>query len=108
MRKRINRVWVHLSQEEYAHFLYCVRISGYKKEPYLRALINGYVPRAQPPMEYRELLRELHAIGNNLNQIAVRVNSYGIIDSAAYQENVQKFQELTMSIHLAVTQPDRI
>lgn len=108
MRNREKRVWVHLSQEEYAYFLDCVRLSGYKKEPYLRSIISGHIPRAQPPIEYRELLRELHAIGNNLHQIAARANAYGVIDAAMYQENAQKLQEQTLRIHMAVTQPDKI
>ena len=36
----------------------------------MRTLINGYVPKELPPPDYHSMMRELHAIGSNLNQIA--------------------------------------
>lgn len=108
MRVRNKAVMIRLNEEEWIKLKSNIHSTGYKQEQYLRMLIGGHIPRAQPPIEYRELLRELHAIGNNMHQIAARANAYGVINSAAYQENVQKLQEQTLRIHMAVTQPDRI
>jgi len=46
-----------------------------KMEPLVRALIMGLDIRPRPPDEYAGILRELSAIGNNLNQIARHVNA---------------------------------
>lgn len=43
--------------------------------PFLRSLILGVELRPRPPDTYAALLRELSAIGNNINQIAHTVNA---------------------------------
>ena len=43
-------------------------------DPFLRSLILGVQLRPRPPDTYAALLRELSAIGNNINQIAHTVN----------------------------------
>ena len=58
--------------------------SRISREAYLRHLINGVVPQDAPPPEYFDFMRELHGIGNNLNQIAKRVNSTGHL----YEEDI--------------------
>ena len=44
-------------------------------EPYIRKLIMGKEIRPRPPDEYVKLLREINAIGNNINQIAHIANA---------------------------------
>ena len=46
-----------------------------KMEPYIRKLIMGNVVRPRPPDEYVKLLREINAIGNNINQLARKANA---------------------------------
>ena len=41
----------------------------------IRELIAGVQLRPRPPGEYTKLLRELSAIGNNINQIAYWANA---------------------------------
>ena len=49
-----------------------VRKAGLSREAYLRHLVNGLMPQDSPPPDYYAMMRELHGIGNNLNQIAVK------------------------------------
>ena len=55
----------------------------------IRKLIAGVQLRPRPPGEYTKLLRELSAIGNNINQIAYWANARRsvreseIVDAAA-------------------------
>ena len=51
-----------------------VKKSGLSREAYLRHLINGVVPRDAPTPDYYAMMRELHQIGNNLNQIAQKAH----------------------------------
>ena len=48
--------------------------AGLSQEAYLRLLISGQRPKELPPIEYHALLRQLYAIGVNMNQIAARAN----------------------------------
>ena len=57
-----------------------------KMEPLIRQLILGVELRPRPPDEYAALLRELSAIGNNVNQIAYWANSCRCISERDIQE----------------------
>ena len=57
-----------------------------KIEPFLRQLILGVELRPKPPDCYAALLRELSAIGNNINQIAHWTNGKGYATQAEIHE----------------------
>lgn len=77
MRKRNHPVSLWLTDQEYAHLKRQVEISGLKTDPFIRRLILGVDLRPRPPDEYAALLRELSAIGNNVNQLAHQANARG-------------------------------
>lgn len=79
MRKRNRRFSLWLNEKEFNRFTKNAEIAGLKKEPYLRKLIMGYEIRPRPPDEYAQLLRQLSAIGNNINQMAYKANGLGEI-----------------------------
>ena len=89
MRKRHYRARVWLNENEYEQLLKDIVSTGLSQEAYLRKLITGTRPKEMPPIEYREIIRQLSAIGHNMNQIAARLNSLGIFDTSEYQKNVQ-------------------
>ena len=43
----------------------------------IRLLLRGYEPREKPDERFYDAMRELSAIGNNINQIARTVNARG-------------------------------
>ena len=65
-----KRVYVWLTMEEFARLDANVKKSGLRREPYLRALIEGREVREAPTQEWRKLIVLLSGIGNNLNQLA--------------------------------------
>lgn len=70
MRHRNRHVSVWLTDAEHAHLKKQCELAGLGIDPFLRNLILGVQLRPRPPDEYTALLRELSAIGNNINQIA--------------------------------------
>ena len=58
-------------------------------EPMLRKLIMGVQLRPRPPDTYAALLRELSAIGNNVNQIAHNTNAKKHADRSDIEEAVR-------------------
>ena len=56
--------------EEFSRLDANVKKSGLRREPYLRALIEGRDVREPPTQEWRKLIGLLSGIGNNLNQLA--------------------------------------
>ena len=63
-----------LTDAELAHLRKQAAAAGLGIDPFLRSLMLGVQLRPRPPDTYAALLRELSAIGNNINQIAHTVN----------------------------------
>ena len=75
MAKPYKTVTLRLTTSQYAHLRRQAEASGLKMEPLLRQLIMGVNLRPRPPDTYAALLRELNAIGTNINQIAHNTNA---------------------------------
>ena len=75
MRKRSHHVSVWMNEAEYKHLKAQAQIAGMGVDPFIRNLVAGVQLRPRPPDEYTALLRELAAIGNNINQIAHWANA---------------------------------
>jgi len=108
MRKRGIRVQVWLNKEENLTLHTSAKKAGLSQENYLRFLINGYVPKELPPPDYFSMMRELHAIGNNLNQIAAKANATGHIDKTVFQFEANRLRKAVLDIQAAVTLPEEL
>ena len=105
MRKRNVHVQFWLDKKEAEAFNKKVKRSGLSREVYLRHLINGLVPQDAPPPAYFDFMRELHGIGNNLNQIAQKAHVLGVMDERRYEEETRKFDQRIRDITKAVILP---
>ena len=75
MRQNVKKQTVRLIVDEYAHLKQLATDTGMPMEPLIRKLIMGERLRPRPPDAYTDILRELSAIGNNINQIAYWANA---------------------------------
>lgn len=108
MRKRNIEILFRLNRKEAEALDKRVKKSGLSREAYLRQLINGLVPRNVPPPDYYSMMRELHQIGNNLNQIAQKAHVLNVIDVQRYDQEVRKFRQAVEQITGAVVLPERV
>ncbi|WP_418792615.1 plasmid mobilization relaxosome protein MobC [Phosphitispora sp. TUW77] len=53
------------------------------------------------------MMRELHAIGGNLNQMAAKANATGHIDRTVFQYEANRLRKAVQDIIEAVTAPER-
>ena len=97
MRQNVKKQTVRLTAEEYTHLKQLAAEAGMPMEPLIRKLIMGSVIRPRPPDEYVKLLREINAVGNNINQIAHIANAERHI-SADKIEEVLKMQDEIMRL----------
>ena len=51
------------------------------------------------------MMRELHYIGNNLNQIAIKAHALNTIDAKHYDDGLRMFEEAVRKILSAVLDP---
>ena len=91
-------VKVYLNEEEHRYLKGHVKLSGFTTELYLRRLIAGKEIRQRPPEKMTDLLRQLSAIGNNINQIAKVANTYKNIS----QDELKNMQRMIKDIWLKV------
>ena len=105
MNNRNYEIKVRLTQAELVHLTRLVSASGLSRETYLRKLISGVVPRDAPPPDFFSMMRELHYIGNNLNQIATKAYALNAIDAKHYDDGMRLFEEAVQEILSAVLDP---
>lgn len=86
MREREHFIGVWLGDQEFAHLNKQCAITGLSTSAFVRQAIAGIQLRPRPPDEYAALLRELSAIGNNINQIAHWANAQKSIREAEIVE----------------------
>ena len=107
MRKRGIRAQVWLNKVEHTKLNTNAKKAGLSQESYVRSLINGYVPKELPHPDYFSMMRKLHAIGSNLNQIAAKANAIGHIDKTVFQYEANRLRKVVQNIIEAVTAPER-
>ena len=75
IRKHTVSILLRLDEAQHRHLQKQVAASGLSTTQFLRDLISGVEVKARLPNELPELLRQISAVGNNINQIARTVNT---------------------------------
>ena len=105
MTKREIEIKVRLNEKEAEHLNQQVEKCRLSREAYLRHLIAGVVPREAPPPEYFAFMRELHYVGNLLNQIAQKAHVLNVIDAKRYDEGRRQWEAFIREVTAAVILP---
>ena len=93
MAQRKIKIDLRLNEEEAEELNRDVEKSGRSREAYLRALIRSRPLKERPSIELGAILKSLQQINNNMNQVALKANAKGFIDTEAYWENVRWLQD---------------
>ena len=99
MRTRNRCIGLWLNDAERERLLRQCAATGLNANAYLRKLI---APRPRPPDAYAALLRELSAIGNNVNQLAHRANARGEATRAEIHAAAELVRQAYQSVQEAV------
>ena len=108
MRVRKHRVYLHLNDKEYAALNAGVARSGLSRESYLRMILQNKIPKPKPPPDYHTMMKEIRAVGINLNQIAAKANAIGFIDAERYDAVAKQLLDRMIAIQKAVCLPEKI
>lgn len=92
---RNKQVLIRLTEEEYKILNDLVSKSFYSREEYIRRLVIYHQlplpnPYKDPDIDYHELIRQIRAVGYNINQIAEIANATDCINEDAYRQNAKK------------------
>ncbi len=85
-RTRNIHVGTRLNETEHKKLQELCKQTGLGSTRLLRQLITETEIKAPPTPELRELLRAVDYIGNNLNQLAHRANTIGLIDKEEWEQ----------------------
>ena len=92
--RRKNEIKVRLDDRELTWLNEVARRAGRSRESCIRDAIVGIQIREAPPLEYHTLIREMRAVGNNLNQLAAIAHSKGFIDGPALRQTLLDLREI--------------
>ena len=95
MRTRNTQLNVRLTPSEYDKVLYYSRKANLPISAYIRMLINGYVPKEAPPIEYEQLMKQLTDIHAKMTA------GQSIGDSA-------ELLQIILQLQATLTLPDRM
>lgn len=101
MQERNKSIIIRLNENEKKYLIQKSKECGLKMEPFVRKLIMDCEIKAKPTDEYVKLIREINAIGNNINQIAHVANSCGQISYASInciKENQEQILQLVRGL----------
>lgn len=90
MRNRTIQLNIRLTKNEYNRVIQNSKKANLTVSGYVRMLINGYVPKEAPPIEYHEIMRQLTELANK-----------------SYTDNGE-LRKVILQLQEAVTQPQRI
>ena len=80
-------------------------LRGY--EPRERLLLRGYEPREKPDERFYDVMRELSAIGNNINQLAAKANTLGFVDAPQLKKEAERWHKFQADVERTFLRPDK-
>lgn len=73
----------------------------------IRLLIKGYEPKEKPDDRFYDVMRELSAIGNNINQLAAKANTLGFIDAPMLKNEAEKWNKFQAEVERTYLRPEK-
>ena len=106
MNKRIKKqFW--LSPMDAEELKRKAELAGLTETAVVRLLIRGYEPREKPDERFYDVMRELSAIGNNINQLAVKANSLGFVDAPQLKKEAERWHKFQADVERTFLRPDK-
>ena len=73
----------------------------------IRLLLKGYEPREKPDEKFYDAMRELSAIGNNINQLSVKANTLGFVEAQMLKREAQRWHKFQADIERVFLRPEK-
>ena len=81
--------------------------AGLSQSALVRHLVRGYSPREKPDDRFFEVMRQLAALSDSMNQIARKANALGLVDAQYYRQQAEQLQQFEIDVYARFTLPDR-
>ena len=98
MKRKTYFVATRLDETQYRKLEFLCKKTGFSQYKILRRLLDEAELKERPSADYRDLCRRMDRIGNNINQIARRVNTNRSATGRDVAELVSEFANLKSEI----------
>ena len=105
MRKRNVDKHIWFSRDEAQELQKKAKKACLSEGALIRLLIRGYEPREKPDDRFYDTMRQLSAIGNNINQLAVKANTLGFIDTPMLKAEALRWHKFQADIEAVFLRP---
>lgn len=106
MQRRIKKqFW--LSPQDARELKRKAKLCGITETAVIRILLHGYEPKEKPDARFYEAMRQLSAIGNNINQLAAKANALGFIDTPMLKNEALRWHKLQAAIEREYLRPEK-
>lgn len=72
----------------------------------VRLLVRGYEPREKPDERFYDVMRQLSAIGNNINQLSVKANTLGFVDAPQLKKEAERWHKFQADVERQFLRPN--
>lgn len=104
MKQRIKKqFW--LSPQEARELKRKAKLCGITETAVIGILLRGYEPREKPDARFYEAMRQLSAIGNNINQLALKANALGFVDTQMLKTEAVRWHKFQADIEAVFLRP---
>lgn len=73
----------------------------------VRLLLRGYEPKECPDDRFYDVMRELSAIGNNINQLSLKANALNFVDAPLLAKEVERWHKFQADVESEFLRPER-
>ena len=102
MRKRNIQKIVRLSRDEAQGLQKKAKKACLSEAGLIRLLLRGYEPRER----FYDVMRELSAIGNNINQLAAKANTLGFADATQLKKEAERWHKFQADVERVFLRPN--
>lgn len=104
---KVKTLHIRLSEVENDDLNEKAKLCRLSKSALIRLLIKGYKPKEKTDERFYAALKELYAIGNNLNQLAYKVNKLNLIDKDEYKRQVGILDDFITKLEKEFLEPEK-
>ena len=74
---------------------------------FVRLLVRGYEPKEKPDERFYDAMRNLSAIGNNINQLAAKAHTLGFIDVPMLKNEAERWHKFQADVERQFLRPEK-
>lgn len=107
MKKRTIKKQFWFSRDEAQDLQKKAKKTCLSEAALVRLLVKGYEPKERPDERFYDVMRQLSAIGNNINQLAVKANSLGFVDAKKLETEAVRWHKFQADVEKHYLRPEK-